>query len=140
MGTNALGSHGTIIARQDNGAGAFVNVGELLSVNSPARSREEIDTTSLADDIDYYIPGGIERRESVTLNVQVDPDGASYGSLEASFQAGQTDGWRITYPDNSELIFSGFISAMGGLQADMDNKLTEDITVRPSGAYIDTNV
>lgn len=134
MGLNAQASHGTIVARQDNGSGSFVDIGELGDITPSPLTRNPIETVSQNDDDDCYVVG-MRRKGELTFNLNYDPNGSEHPELLASWQNGQLDGWRVTFPDDSYWIVSGYITGFN-VTAPVDDKLSADITIRPTGAQI----
>ncbi len=138
MGTAAIKSHGTIIARQDLGVGGFTDIGELLDIEEPAVTHNAIETTSQADTVEHFLAGML-RSSEFSFGVNFDPDGATHDhttGLRKSADDGQIDGWRFTRTDASSLIVSGFITSLVISEPSGDDKVTAQITVRPTAASI----
>ena len=137
MGANAVKSHGTIIARQANGTGAFVDIGELGDITPPPLTRNPIEALSQTDNDDYYVVG-MRRTGEMTFGINFNPTLAAHdhvAGLIYSWEQGYNDGWRVTYPDAdaSTLIFSGYITNIAP-SAPIDGILSASVTIRPTGA------
>ncbi len=136
MGLDASTSHGTVISRQDLGTGAFVDIAELLDITFPTLEHSNTETTAQGDDDDHFIIG-VRRTSELQFSINWDPDGTTHGpstgGLIKSWEDSQLDGYKLTYPDGSTMIFSGYITGIG-VSAPMDDKLSADVTVRPTGA------
>lgn len=139
MGANAVKSHGTIIARQANGAGVFTDIGELTDITAPPMTRTPIEALSQTDEDDYYVVG-MRRTGEMTFGINFNPTYASHDhvvGLIYSWDEGLLDGWRITYPDTdtSTLVFSGYVTNIAP-SAPIDGILTAQVTVRPTGVKL----
>lgn len=139
--SDAISAQGTLIARQNLGSGAFVNVAELRDITPPPVTRNPIETTNQNDSDDSYVVG-IRRKGDLAFTLgwlPGDPSHDEIAGLHKSYNDAQKDGWRITYPDTSTWIFSGYITNIGP-SAPVDDGLVADVTIRPSGAMIVTGV
>lgn len=145
--TNAISAQGTIVARSidpnwpDNdpvgGAVSFVDIAELKDITPPALTRNTIETTSHNQDADRYIVG-IKRHGEMSLSLNFLPGNATHDhltGLQKSWDDGDRDIFRITYPDGSAWIFSGFVSNFAP-SAPIDEALVADVTIRPTGNHI----
>jgi hypothetical protein len=136
MPNQSISAHGTLIARQNLGAGVFTNVGELRDITPPALTRNAIETTSQNNNDDSFVVG-IRRRGELTFQIGFVPgldathDEAT--GLIKSWNDGQLDGWRVTYPDGTVWIFSGYVTNIAP-SAPVDDGLVADVTIRPTGA------
>ena len=133
--SDAISAHGTLVARQVAGTGAFTDVAELRDITPPALTRNQIETTNQNDDDDSYVVG-IRRRGDLTFNLGFLPSGAAHGissGLMKSWEDGQLDGWRVTFPDGGVWIFSGYITNIAPT-APVDDGLTADVSIRPTNA------
>lgn len=132
---NAISAQGTLIARSPSG-GPFVTVGELRDITPPPLSRNTIETTS-HNEIEESFVVGIRRKGEMTFQVGFVPSGSVSGhdfvdGIIKSYIDGARDIWRITFPDTSVWLFSGFVSNVGPT-APVDDGLVADVTVRPTG-------
>jgi hypothetical protein len=133
--SDAISAHGTLIARQNLGSGAFTTVGELRDITPPALTRNPIETSNQQDDDDSFVVG-MRRRGELQFQIGFLPGDATHDEatgLVKSWNDGQKDGWRVTYPDGSTWIFSGYITNISP-SAPTDDGLVADVTVRPTGA------
>lgn len=135
MGLKAISAQGTLIARQPGGSGSFTTVGELRDITPPPLQRNMIETTS-HDNVDATFVVGIRRKGEMSFQIGFAPSGeVTHGSssgLIKSIQDGSLDGWRITYPDGSTWIFSGYVTNVGP-SAPVDDGLVADVTIQPTG-------
>ena len=131
--SEGISAQGTLIARQNLGSGAFTNVGELRDITPPALSRNPIETTN-HNDLDDGFVVGIRRRGELGFQINYLPGDISHDEvvgLMKSWNDAQLDGWRITYPDTSTVIFSGYITNIGP-SAPVDDGLVADVSIRPT--------
>ena len=133
--SDAISAHGTIIARQPNATpGVFTDIGELGDLTPPAVSRNSFDVTTHNDDIDAYVQG-VLRRSEVTFPVNFLGDNPTHDHLTGLYYSlinHDVDGWRISFPDGFEMIFSGGVSNIVH-HAPVDGAQTADISIRPTG-------
>jgi hypothetical protein len=114
--SDAISAHGTIIARQNDGTGLFVEIGELGDITPPSLGRNNEDVSTHNDDIDAYVQG-ILRRGELTFPINLLFDNPSHDHLTGLYKSlieHQKDGWQITFPDGMIWIFSGGISSCSG--------------------------
>lgn len=131
---DAISAQGTIIERDPLGAGSFSAIAELRDISGPALSRNPIETTNHNDEDESFVVG-IRRHGEVTFTIGYIPTNASHSSgagLIQSWQDGARDVFRVTYPDGSEWVFSGFISNFAA-GAPVDDGLTADVSIRTTG-------
>jgi hypothetical protein len=130
----AISAHGTLIARQDDGAGLFVEIGAIGDITPPSLGRNNEDVSTHNDDIDTFVQG-ILRRGEMTFPINLLNDDPTHDHLTGLYKSiinHQTDGWRLTYPDAMIWIFSGGISNIAP-RSPVDGAQRADVTVRPSG-------
>ncbi len=129
----AISAQGTLIARQPGGAGGFTTIGELRNITPPPLMRNPIETTS-HNEVEESFVVGIRRKGELTFTIGFLPSGATHGytsGLIKSWVDGAKDGWKITFPDNSTWIFSGFVTNIAP-SAPVDDGLVADVTIRPT--------
>lgn len=144
--TFGISAQGTIIARSidpnwpDNdpqgGSVNFVDIAELGDLTFPALTRNPIETTTHNQNDDRYIVG-IRRHGECTFPVNFIPSDPTHDhqtGLQQSWFEGLRDIYRITTPDGTAWLFSGFISNFEP-SAPVDDKLTADVTIRPTGRH-----
>jgi len=131
----AISAQGTLIARAPQATpSVFTTIGELRDITPPPLMRNPIETTSHNEQEESFVVG-IRRKGEMTFAVGFVPSIASHDHLTGitkSWLDGSRDIWRITYPDNSVWLFSGYVTNIGPA-APVDDGLTADITVRPTG-------
>jgi hypothetical protein len=133
----AISAQGTIIERDPLGVGAFAAVAELRDISGPALSRNPIETTNHNDEDESFVVG-IRRHGEVTFQVGYIPTDASHDDTDGlieSWQNGDRDVFRITYPDGTEWVFSGYVSNFA-VSAPVDDGLVADVSIRTTGAML----
>jgi hypothetical protein len=132
--SQGLSSHGTLIARGTGGS--FTTIGELGGdIIPPALQRPITEITPHNDDIDSYVVG-VLRRGEVTFTINFLPSDATHNEtagLIKSMLDKTYDGFRVTFPDTTEWIFSGFVSNFAPSATVREGALTADVSIRPSG-------
>jgi hypothetical protein len=144
--TFGISAQGTVIARSidpnwpDNapvgGVVNFVDIAELGNLTPPALTRKPIETTTHNQNDDRYIVG-IRRHGELGMNlnfIPTDPTHDHVSGLQKAWHEGTRDIYRITYPDGSQWLFSGFVSNFAP-SAPVDDKLSADVSIRPTGGH-----
>jgi len=138
--SNALSSHGTLIARE-TAPGVFTTIGELGDITPPPLTRPSTEVTPQNDKIDSYVMGVIKRGEA-TFPINFIPSGESThdavtGILKA-YADKSLDGYKITWPDasNTTWIFSGYVANFATAAPAREGAVSADVTLRPSGGHI----
>ena len=96
--------------------------------------RNTFDVTPHNEDIDTFITG-VLRRENVSFPVNYVADDPSHIAMRVSHYNNNVDGWKVVWPDDDEMIFSGAIANMGK-PAPVDGALRQNVSVRPSGLFL----
>jgi hypothetical protein len=133
MSENAISAQGTLIARQPLGSGPFTTIGELRDITGPALMRNPIEVTA-HNDVEEHFVVGIRRKGELTFQIGFLPTLASHDSqtgLIQAWQDGSRDVYRVTYPDGSMWLFSGYVTNIGA-SAPVDDGLVADVTIRPT--------
>jgi predicted secreted protein len=134
MPNTAIAAHGTLIARKPLGSGSFTTIGNLRDHTPPPLMRNAIETSSHNETDDSYVVG-IRRKGEMSLQIGYVPDNAGHDHLTGLAKAwadGTCDAYRITYPDGTAWLFSGYVTNMG-VSAPVDDGLVCDVTIRPTG-------
>lgn len=144
--SDGISAQGTIIERSFDpnwprnapvgGAPVWEEIGELRDITPPSLTRNEIELTTHNNDDDEYIVG-IRRHGPMTFNINFVPDLAAHDHIDGLQQAwfdGTRDIYRLTYPDGTRWLFSGFVSNFAP-SAPVDDRLSADVTIRPTGKH-----
>lgn len=134
---DAISAQGTIIERDPLGGGAFVAIAELRDISGPALSRNPIETTN-HNDADESFVVGIRRHGEVTFQLGYIPTEASHddtAGLIQSWQNGDKDVFRVTFPDGTEWVFSGYITNFAPSMP-VDDGLVADVSIRTTGTML----
>jgi len=135
MSDNAISAQGTLVARRPFGSGTFTTIGELRDITVPPIMRNPIEMTAHNDTEETFVMG-IRRKGELSFQIGFVPSLATHNDsagLIQSIKNGDRDTWRITYPDTSQFLFSGYVSNIA-ISAPVDDALVADVTVRPTGA------
>lgn len=132
---DAISAQGTLIARAPAATpSTFTTIAELRSITAPPLTRKTIETTS-HNEIEESFVVGIRRKGELTFQIGFVPSGATHGptsGLVKAWEDGTRDIYKITYPDGTKWLFSGYVSNIA-VTAPLDDALTADITIRPTG-------
>lgn len=144
--SEGMSAQGTLIARSidpawppDDPVGGVVNfieIAELREITPPALTRNEIELTNHNNEDDEYIVG-IRRHGTMTFNINFVPQNSTHDhetGLQQAWFDGTRDIYRMTYPDGTQWLFSGFVTNIAP-SAPVDDRLSADITVRPTGKH-----
>ena len=146
MAVLGFSSQGTIIARSKDplwppqapvgGSVSFADIAELRDITPPSLTRNELETTTQNNQDDAYLVG-IRRHGPMQFNCNFVPKDSSHDNatgFQYSWFNGLRDIWRITFPDTTQWLFSGFVTNISP-HAPVDGVLTADVTVRPTGKH-----
>jgi len=131
---SGISAHGTIIRRQNDGVGAFVEIANLGDITPPSVGRNSIEMTTHNNDIDQYVQG-VLRRGEVTFPMNFIPTDPTHDHLTGLYKSvidHQVDGWQLEFPDGTDWLFSGGISNIAPT-APVDGRLSANVSIRPTG-------
>jgi hypothetical protein len=118
------------------GVTSYTDIAELRDITAPNLTRNEIELTNHnAQDDDYIV--GIRRHGTMTFNINFVPGHASHDhltGLQYSWFEGTRRIYRLTFPDGTAWLFSGFVTGFAPT-APVDDRLAADVTVRPTGRH-----
>lgn len=144
--SDGMSAQGTLIARSFDpnwphlnpvgGSVDFIEIAELRDITAPNLTRNEIELTNHnASDDDYIV--GIRRHGTMTFNVNFVPTDPTHDHVDGLQQAwfdGTRDIYRLTFPDGTAWLFSGFVTGFAPT-APVDDRLAADVTIRPTGKH-----
>ena len=146
-----ISAQGTKIARSPDpnwppeapvgGSVTFEEIAELRDITPPGLTRNMIEMTTHNEQDDSWIVG-IRRHGELTFNVNFVPGNGTHDHLTGLQKAwfdGTRDIYRLTYPDGSAWLFSGFVANIEP-DAPVDDRLGADVTIRPTGKHDWTTV
>jgi len=141
-----ISAQGTKIARSPDpnwppsapveGSVSFTEIAELRDITPPGLTRNMIEMTTHNEADDAHVVG-IRRHGELTFNVNFVPTNATHDhstGLQKAWFDGTRDIYRITYPDGSQWLFSGFVANFEP-DAPVDDRLSADVTIRPTGKH-----
>ena len=146
MALLGMSAQGTLVARSGDpnwpdaapsgGTVVFVDIGELEDITPPALTRKPIETTTHNQTDDRYVVG-IRRHGEMQMKMNFVPNLGSHDELTGltgCWKNGTRDIYRITFPDSSTWIFSGFLTNFAPA-APVDGALSASVSIRPTGAH-----
>lgn len=132
---DALSAQGTLIARAPAATpDTFTTIAELRDITPPPLMRNAIETTSHNESEESFVVG-IRRKGDMSFQLGFVPDGATHDHLTGLTKAwldGSRDIYKVTYPDGTQWLFSGYVTNIGP-SAPVDDGLVADVTIRPTG-------
>jgi len=132
---DAMSAQGTLIARAPAATPTqFTTIAELRNITPPPLTRKPIETSS-HNEIEESFVVGIRRKGEMTFQIGFVPSGATHGrasGLVKAWEDGTRDIYKVTFPDGTQWLFSGYVSNIGP-SAPLDDGLVADITIRPTG-------
>jgi hypothetical protein len=133
-----ISAQGTLIARSPNtpDSPTFTEIAELRDITPPALTRNPLETTTHNEDDDAYIVG-IRRHGDLTMQMNFVPDNATQDhltGLQKAWYDGTCDLYRLTFPDGSAWVFSGYVTSVAP-DAPVDDVLTAEVSIRPTGQH-----
>ena len=144
--SDGLSAQGTLIAVSADpnwppsspvgGSPSYTEIAELREITPPALTRNTIELTNHNNADDEYIVG-IRRHGDLTFNVNFVPSNGTHDhltGLQKKWFDGTRNIYRLTYPDGSIWLFSGFVTNVAP-SAPVDDRLSADVTIRPTGRH-----
>jgi len=130
----AIAGAGTQLKRYNPQLTQWEVIAEVNSITGPGMTRETIDTTALDTEGGYrtFIPSFKDAGELVlAMNFTRDV----LEIMLADFESDSLKQYEIIFPDddNTTINFTAFVTALG-LAVTTDDKVTQDVTIKISGA------
>lgn len=132
MATKAIAGVGTKFQRSTTSAGTFEDIAEVLSIDGPGMSRENIDVTNLDSAGGYreYIPGF---RDGGTISLSMNFTKETYATMFGDYESDEKRFYKIVLPAaNGTISFEGFVTECP-LSISPDSQITADVTIQISG-------
>jgi hypothetical protein len=134
-----ISAQGTIISRSPEGLTpkVYTAIAKLGNTKPPSTGRNEIETSNHNSQDDEYIVG-IRRHGTLGFNMGFLPGNGTHDHLTGLYKSvndGMKDSWRIVYPDGTKWEFDGYVTSIEP-DAPVDDKLSADVTIRPTGAHV----
>lgn len=147
MPTYGISAQGTLLSvspdpnypdgAPQGGSITFVDIAELTDLTGPGLTRNMLETTTHNEQDDRYVVG-IRRHTEVSATVNFIPSGNATHDHLAGLQKKWFDGsrhiWKVTFPGGAKWVYSGFVANFE-FQAPVDDVLTADVTIRPTGKH-----
>lgn len=135
--SEAIASHGTLLAFEATPGEAFTTIAELADIAPPPLQSPSTEVTPHNEDIDSYVIG-VRRRGEMTvqlnfLHTETTHDEAATG-LMGHWIAKTKTGYRLTFKDTGIWIFSGFVTNFVPVTPVREGAQTANVTFRPTGA------
>ncbi len=134
--SDAIASHGTIVAHQPTPGGSFTDIAELADIVPPPLTRPSAEVTPHNDGIDSYVVG-VKRRGEMTLVLNFLQDNATHDhitGLMKSWILGSKDGFQVTFLDGIVWVLSGQVINVAPVTPVREGAQTANVTIRPTGA------
>ena len=100
---------GTTFGKQDGSTGTFTSLAEIKDITGPSMSRETFDTTAIDTTGGYrtFITG-LKDAGAISLTLNYTP--SAYAAMLAGYTSDTADTYQIKLPDNTTIVFDGYIS------------------------------
>ena len=137
---NKLLGLGTVIKVDENGDGdAHTTVTLVVNATPPARERELIDGTALADSLATY-EAGIEMHSEFTFTQFWEPGDTQHESIDTLFGNKNVVQWQILYTSTPAKThtFTGFVSRLAPNTIEVNGLLMREATVQRKSAITPT--
>jgi hypothetical protein len=132
--SNAISAQGTILERAPQATPtAFVVVANLMDLTPPPLTRKPLDTTAHSDLEEQFVVG-IRRKGEMSMKLGFLMSETSHGATSGLVKAwmdGDRSIYRITFPDATKWVFSGYVTNVGPA-APVDDLLVADVSIRPT--------
>jgi len=132
---DAISAQGTLVARAPAATPTvFTTIAELRDITPPPLTRNPIETTSHNEAEESFVVG-IRRKGEFTFSIGYVGSLATHNEatgLTKAWLDGSRDIYKITFPDNTIWLFSGYVTNIAP-SAPVDDGLTADVTIRPTG-------
>lgn len=133
--SNAISAQGTLLARAPAATPTvFTTIAELRDMSGPTMSRNEIETTPHNDTEEAFVMG-IRRKGDMTFTIGYLPGDPTHDELTGLMKAlidNSRDIYRLTFPEGSQWLFSGYVKGINPSMP-VDDGLTAEVTIRPTG-------
>jgi predicted secreted protein len=120
------------------GGTAFSTIGQVMDINGPEISRDEIEVTT-RDSTEYWMEfiKGMKNGGNISFGLVLDLSLASHGTAATGLLSdlqneGTIPAWRLNFPQSRRASFAGFVTAFPPASP-MKDALTADITVKVTG-------
>jgi hypothetical protein len=134
MPPQAISAQGTLVAIDRGNTGTFVTIAELRNITPWPVSRNPIETTSHNEAEESFVMG-IRRKGEMQITIGYVPSLGTHDHLTGLMKSiidGSLDRYRVTYPNGSVWLTSGYTQNIGPT-APVDGGLEATITIRPTG-------
>ena len=142
--SNAIATQGIAIKVGDGAmTEVFTTIAEVIGFSGPTTAANEIEVTTLASTAKEFIAGLVDNGE-VSLEVNAVPKDTQHRQIRADISAGTVRNYLIDFNDkegaettSTTYEFAAFVKEFP-LSAAADDKLSGTVTLRITGAIIDT--
>lgn len=134
MSENAQSGHGTLIASGSTVGGSFLTIAELRDMTAPPLTRNKIEVSAHGDADDYYV-AGMRRKGDLQVQLGWNQALATHDEttgLVKAWEDGVTRIFKVTFPDGTVWLCSGFVTNVGPSMP-VDDGLVADATIAMTG-------
>lgn len=145
--TEAVPSHGTILAMEQNPSGSpgvFLDIAEIIEIGSPSTSRESVETTPHNATVSQHVAAGRLLHGEMQLGINYLHEHATHSAaagLKKAMYDNETRGFRFRGPggttDTDEIIFSGKVLNFQPSNPNRSGQRQATVTIQPSGVFKD---
>lgn len=133
--SNAISAQGTLIARAPSSTPlTYTTIAELRDITPPPLMRNPIETTNHNETEENFVVG-IKRKGELTFTLGFNQSLGTHDETTGLIKAwsdGSQDSYKITFPDGTIWMFSGYVTNVGPSNP-VDDGQTAEVTIRPTG-------
>lgn len=137
MASVQLGLGTLVKVDEDDTGSTFTTCTLITTCTPPARERELVDATALADTLSTY-SAGIEKHSEFTFDQYWEPGDTQHESIDILFGAKTKVLWNVVYVDGTTDSFEGFVSKMAPNAIKMNEHLQRAVAIQRTGAITRT--
>lgn len=126
---------GTVFARLDDASPAvYQPIPQITDLGVVGQDRGLIDVTNLSSTAREY-KKAIKDGQELQITIQYDPDDAQHTGLRTDNNAETARSFRVTLTDSpaQTITFSGLVTNWSITNISIDNVLTLNVTIKPTG-------
>jgi hypothetical protein len=138
MATPMLGLGSVIKVDEDDSGATLTTVTLVIKATPPAREREMVDKTALADTLETSA-GGVEKASSFMFTQYWEPEDTQHASIDTLFDSKNQVLWNIVYANTSTTdSFEGIVEKLEPTELVNNQHNQRNVTVRRQTAITRT--
>ena len=132
--TNAVAGNGVLLKMGDGGtAEVFDTIAEVLDIDGPSQTREQIEVTSHSSAGWREYIAGLKDGGEISFPVNMVPTDTTQQDLYALLGSGTMNNFKIVYPNGYRDTFAAIVTDYS-TKSPVDGTVTDEIKLKISGA------